>query len=91
VVVCGGGVVGASVAYHLAKKGWNDVVLLEQGRLGCGTTWHAAGLIGRLKFSTAASKLCSYSATLYARLEEETGVSTGGLEYTFSNKLVIAQ
>ena len=48
-VVIGGGVIGTSVAYHLAKLGWTDLVLLEQGQLSCGTTWHAAGLVGQLR------------------------------------------
>ena len=51
VVVIGGGVIGASVAYHLAQRGWTDVLLLEQGQLSCGTTWHAAGLVGQLRAS----------------------------------------
>ncbi|HEU4370528.1 MAG TPA: FAD-dependent oxidoreductase [Methylomirabilota bacterium] len=77
VVVIGGGVVGASVAYHLARLGWTDVVLLERRSLTCGTTWHAAGLVGRLRGSRTASRLVQYSAELYARLEAETGHATG--------------
>lgn len=49
VVIIGGGIVGCSVAWHLTKLGWTDVVLLEQGQLSCGTTWHAAGLVGQLR------------------------------------------
>ena len=77
VVVVGGGVVGASVAYHLAHLGETDVLVLEQGTLSCGTTWHAAGLVGQLRASEAATRLVRYSTELYARLEAETGLSTG--------------
>jgi 4-methylaminobutanoate oxidase (formaldehyde-forming) len=70
-------VVGASVAYHLARLGWRDVVLLERHSLTCGTTWHAAGLVGRLRGSRTASRLVQASAELYARLPEETGSATG--------------
>ena len=77
VVIIGGGVVGCSVAYHLAKMGWKDVVLLERKQLTCGTTWHAAGLIGQLRASSNMTKLARYSAELYRGLEEETGVATG--------------
>jgi 4-methylaminobutanoate oxidase (formaldehyde-forming) len=77
VVVIGGGVIGTSVAYHLAHAGWTDVLLLEQGTLSCGTTWHAAGLVGPLRASESGTRLVQYSAELYARLEEETGLATG--------------
>lgn len=77
VVIIGGGVIGCSVAYHLAKLGWKDVVLLERKQLTCGTTWHAAGLIGQLRASANMTKLAHYSAELYLGLEEETGVATG--------------
>ncbi|MEC3860845.1 FAD-dependent oxidoreductase [Mesobacterium sp. TK19101] len=76
-VIIGGGVVGCSVAYHLAKLGWTDVVLLERKRLTSGTTWHAAGLIGQLRASSNMTKLARYSAELYTGLEAETGVATG--------------
>ena len=76
-VVIGGGVSGCSVAYHLAKAGWSDVVLLERRKLTSGTTWHAAGLVGQLRASEAGTRLVQYSTDLYARLEEETGLSTG--------------
>ena len=89
--------VGASVAYHLPKYGFNDVILLEQGRcascrsccrhivmqilclsrLSCGTTWHAAGLLGASRGSRAHTKIVTYSNELYAKLEEETGLGTG--------------
>jgi glycine cleavage system aminomethyltransferase T/glycine/D-amino acid oxidase-like deaminating enzyme len=77
VVIVGGGVIGASVAYHLAVMGWTDVLLLEQGQLSCGTTWHAAGLVGQLRASEAGTRLVQYSTQLYERLEAETGLSTG--------------
>ncbi|MEM8774434.1 MAG: FAD-dependent oxidoreductase [Pseudomonadota bacterium] len=77
VVIIGGGVVGCSVAYHLAKMGWKDVVLLERKQLTSGTTWHAAGLIGQLRATANMTKLARYSAELYLGLEEETGVATG--------------
>ncbi|MDC1243455.1 FAD-dependent oxidoreductase [Amylibacter sp.] len=77
VVIVGGGVIGCSVAYHLAKKGWNDVVLLERKQLTSGTTWHAAGLIAQLRASANMTKLAKYSQELYGNLEKETGVATG--------------
>ncbi|WP_205472256.1 FAD-dependent oxidoreductase [Nocardioides sp. SYSU D00038] len=77
VVVVGGGVVGCSVAYHLTRLGWTDVLLLEQGRLSSGTTWHAAGLVGPLRASESGTRLVQYSAELYTALEEETGLATG--------------
>ncbi|TVQ52831.1 MAG: FAD-dependent oxidoreductase [Rhodobacteraceae bacterium] len=76
-VIIGGGVVGCSVAYHLTKLGWRDVVLLERKRLTCGTTWHAAGLIGQLRATANMTRLAKYSADLYTALENETGVATG--------------
>ncbi len=77
VVVIGGGVVGCSIAYHLTKIGWQDVVLLERKQLTCGTTWHAAGLIGQLRGSQNMTKLAKYTAELYTGLEQETGQATG--------------
>ena len=77
VVIIGGGVIGTSVAYHLTKLGLTDVVLLEQGQLSSGTTWHAAGLVGQLRASESATRLVQYSTQLYAELEEETGLSAG--------------
>jgi sarcosine dehydrogenase len=76
-VVIGGGIIGCSVAYHLAKHGWRDVMLLEQGRLTCGTTWHAAGLVGQLRAHQNMTRLVQYSAALYQKLEAETGQATG--------------
>ncbi|MBP2236807.1 4-methylaminobutanoate oxidase (formaldehyde-forming) [Sinorhizobium kostiense] len=77
VVIIGGGVSGCSVAYHLAKLGWSDVVLLERKQLTSGTTWHAAGLIGQLRASQNMTRLAKYSADLYVKLESETGIATG--------------
>ena len=77
VVIIGGGVVGCSVAYHLTKLGWKDVVLLERKALTSGTTWHAAGLIGQLRATANMTKLARYSAELYGGLEAETGLATG--------------
>lgn len=76
-VVIGGGIAGCSIAYHLNKLGWRDVVLLEQGRLSGGTTWHAAGLVGQLRTHPSMTRLIRYSTSLYAALEAETGQATG--------------
>ncbi|WP_424987277.1 GcvT family protein [Microbulbifer sp. S227A] len=77
VVIIGGGVIGCSVAYHLAKLGWKDVVLLERKQLTSGTTWHAAGLIAQLRATANMTRLAKYSQELYGDLEAETGVATG--------------
>jgi 4-methylaminobutanoate oxidase (formaldehyde-forming) len=77
VVIIGGGVIGCSVAYHLAKLGWNDIVLLERKQLTSGTTWHAAGLIAQLRATANMTRLAKYSQELYGDLETETGVATG--------------
>ena len=77
VVIIGGGVIGTSVAYHLAAMGCTDVLLLEQGQLSCGTTWHAAGLVGQLRATESGTRLVQYSTELYGRLEAETGLSAG--------------
>jgi 4-methylaminobutanoate oxidase (formaldehyde-forming) len=76
-VIVGGGVIGSSVAYHLAKGGWNDIVLVEQGTLTSGTTWHAAGLIGMMRPTPTETRLSMYGRDLYMSLEAETGLSTG--------------
>jgi heterotetrameric sarcosine oxidase gamma subunit len=77
VVIIGGGVIGTSVAYHLSKLGLTDIVLLEQGQLSSGTTWHAAGLVGQLRASESLTRLVQYSTQLYGELEAETGLSAG--------------
>ncbi|WP_159715742.1 NAD(P)/FAD-dependent oxidoreductase, partial [Geminicoccus flavidas] len=77
IVVVGGGIVGASVAYHLGQMGAGEVLLLEQARLTCGSTWHAAGLVGQLRSSANITQLLGYSVALYDRLEQETGHATG--------------
>ena len=76
-VVIGGGVIGSSVAYHLAKLGWSDVVQLERNKFSCGTTWHAAGLVGTMRANESQARLCEYSMAVLAGLEAETGQSTG--------------
>jgi 4-methylaminobutanoate oxidase (formaldehyde-forming) len=77
IVVIGGGIIGASVAYHLTRLGITDVVVIEQGQLSSGTTWHAAGLVGQLRASETGTRLVQYSAQLYQDLEAETGLGTG--------------
>lgn len=77
VVIVGGGIAGCSAAYHLAKLGVRDVLLLEQGRLTCGTTWHAAGLVGQTRATRNATRMSRYGIELYAGLEPETGLATG--------------
>ena len=77
VVVIGGGVIGVSVAYHLAEAGIQDVVLVERKELTSGTTWHAAGLVGQLRSSINMTKLARYTSELYRGLESETGQATG--------------
>src|ERR1700686_4227032 len=77
VVIIGGGIVGCSVAYHLAKRGCTDVLLLERRQLTCGTTWHAAGLVGQLRATHNLTRLAQYTTQLYAGLERETGQATG--------------
>jgi 4-methylaminobutanoate oxidase (formaldehyde-forming) len=80
IVIVGGGVVGASIAYHLTKLGKRDVVLIERKRLTSGTTWHAAGLVGQLRATANLTKLAQYTTKLYASLEAETGQATGFLQ-----------
>ena len=77
VIVIGGGIAGCSVAYHLAKFGWKDTVLLERDQLTSGTTWHAAGLVGQLGATATITKLRKYSLNLYKELEKKTELSTG--------------
>ena len=77
IVVIGGGIIGCSTAYHLAKEHKVDVLLLERGNLTCGTTFHAAGLVGQLRSSASITQLLKYSVDLYNCLEQETGLATG--------------
>src|SRR5688572_32627664 len=78
VVVIGGGIVGTSVAYHLAHMGWKDVVLLERDRLTAGSTWHAAGLVVTFgSTSETSTEMRKYTRDLYSRLEAETGQAAG--------------
>src|SRR6185295_2913620 len=76
-IVIGGGIIGCSTAYHLAKLGWKDVVLIERNRLTSGSTWHAAGLVGQLRTSANITQLLKYSVELYDTIEAETGQATG--------------
>ncbi len=89
VVIIGGGITGCSIAYHLTKMGWNDVIVIDKGELTSGATFHAAGLVGQLRASVNITKMLKYSVELYARLEEETGQHTawspvGGLRIASS-------
>src|SRR6516225_7863231 len=77
VVVIGGGIIGASVAYHLTKLGWRDVAVLERGQLTCGTTWHAAGIVNELRANYSITQLTRYGVQLFSKLREETGQDTG--------------
>src|SRR6202161_3024779 len=77
VVIVGGGIVGCSVAYHLTLRGCTDVLLLERKQLTCGTTWHAAGLVGQLRATRNLTMLAQYTTELYSTLEKETGQATG--------------
>jgi heterotetrameric sarcosine oxidase gamma subunit len=76
-VVIGGGIVGAAVAYHLAELGWRDTVVLERGRVGCGTSWHAAGLVTRARGSHLQTEMASYSRDFYAALAARSGIDIG--------------
>ncbi|MEC8147096.1 MAG: FAD-dependent oxidoreductase [Pseudomonadota bacterium] len=80
VVVIGGGVIGCSTAYHLAKYGWENVVLVEKNQITSGTTWHAAGLVTTLRDTESQTKLAQYSLKLYDELEKETGQATGFIQ-----------
>jgi glycine cleavage system aminomethyltransferase T/glycine/D-amino acid oxidase-like deaminating enzyme len=77
IVIVGGGIAGCSTAYHLAKNGRTDVLLLEQGKLTSGTTWHAAGLVGQMRPNRTMTQMSKYGIELYATLEAETGLATG--------------
>ncbi|MFN2263831.1 MAG: FAD-dependent oxidoreductase [Anaerolineales bacterium] len=80
VVIIGGGVGGCSIAYHLTKMGWKDVVLVERHELTAGSTWHSAGLVGQLRSDANLTRMMYYSTDLYRQLKEETGVDTGWRE-----------
>ena len=77
IVVIGGGIVGCSTAYHLAMNHKADVVVLEQGKITSGSTWHAAGLVGQLRSSASITRVLKYSVELYKSLKAETGLETG--------------
>ena len=77
IVIVGGGIAGCSTAYHLSLTGQRDVLLLEQGKLTCGTTWHAAGLVGQMRPNRNMTAMSKYGIELYAKLEAETGLATG--------------
>jgi glycine/D-amino acid oxidase-like deaminating enzyme len=77
IVIVGGGIAGCSTAYHLSLLGERDVLVLEQGELTCGTTWHAAGLVGQMRPNRNMTAMSKYGIELYATLEAETGLATG--------------
>ena len=77
IIIVGGGIAGCSTAYHLAKLGITDVLLLEQGKLTSGTTWHAAGLVGQMRPNRNMTRMSKYGIELYSTLEAETGLATG--------------
>src|SRR6185437_3962475 len=79
-VIIGGGIAGCSVAYHLTKLGWKDIVLVERAQLTSGTTWHAAGLLTTLRDTETQTRLAAYTQKLYRELEVETGQATGLIE-----------
>ena len=76
-VIIGGGIIGCSIAYHLTKLNWTDVVVVERGHLTSGTSWHAAGLIMQLRSNYTQTRLSRYAVELYQSLEDETGQPTG--------------
>src|SRR3989338_2923405 len=76
-VVIGGGIVGRSIPHHLAPLGWRDTVVLERGKLTCGSPFHAAGLVGQLRSNANITRMLTESVALYRRLEAETGQATG--------------
>src|SRR5258706_4886560 len=77
IVIVGGGIAGCSTAYHLSLMGEKDVLLLEQGKLTSGTTWHAAGLVGQMRPNRNMTAMSKYGIELYSTLEAETGLATG--------------
>jgi glycine cleavage system T protein len=88
VVIIGGGIVGCSVAYHLTKIGWKDVVVLERKTIASGTTWAAAGLVSQMRQNRQMTNLAKYATELYANLESETGVATG---YVDAGSIIVCQ
>jgi len=80
VVIIGGGVGGASIAYHLTLMGWKDVVILERHELTAGSTWHSAGLVGQMRSDANLTRMMHYSTDLYRKLKAETGVDTSWRE-----------
>ena len=80
VVIIGGGVGGCSIAYHLTKMGWKDIVLIERHELTAGSTWHSAGLVGQLRSDANLTRMMYYSTALYRQLSDETGVDPGWRE-----------
>uniref|UniRef100_A0A4X2M981 Pyruvate dehydrogenase phosphatase regulatory subunit, mitochondrial n=2 Tax=Vombatus ursinus TaxID=29139 RepID=A0A4X2M981_VOMUR len=88
VVICGGGIIGTSVAYHLSKLGWKDILLLEQGRLAAGSTRFCAGIVSSARNFTLEQKMANYSNKLYQQLEQETGIQTG---YIRTGSIFLAQ
>ncbi|XP_026535958.1 pyruvate dehydrogenase phosphatase regulatory subunit, mitochondrial [Notechis scutatus] len=88
VVICGGGIMGTSVAYHLSKLGWKDIVLLEQGRLAAGSTRFCAGIVSTVHHLSIELKMAHYSRKLYQQLKQETGVETG---YVKTGSISLAQ
>jgi 4-methylaminobutanoate oxidase (formaldehyde-forming) len=87
IVIIGGGVIGCSIAYHLAKSGMKDIALLERKTLTCGTTWAAAGLVVEMRGTKELTRMTGYGLDLYSRLEAETGQTTG---FTRTGSLLIA-
>ncbi|MCJ7433677.1 MAG: FAD-binding oxidoreductase, partial [Anaerolineales bacterium] len=79
-VIIGGGVGGASIAYHLALMGWKDIVLIERHELTAGSTWHSAGLVGQMRSDANLTRMMHYSTDLYRKLKDETGVDTSWRE-----------
>src|SRR5205809_4197937 len=77
VVIIGGGVAGASIAYHLVQRGWDDVLLLERSELTSGSTFHSAGLVGQLRSTVTLTRMMMYGVELYRRLRDETGLDPG--------------
>ena len=73
-MIAGGGAVGTSIAYHLNNLGWKDILVLEQGSVGCGTSWHAAGLVGGLREDPERTVLSKYGQDLFEKFEKKYGI-----------------